>query len=92
LFCFQGLVLLSLTSNGRLPWSTAKSDAECLEMKRSCDVRKLCAAQGVPELADVVLSCRNAARNVRPDYDALRALLTKMLDRKVEPNLHLHLF
>jgi hypothetical protein len=79
----QGLVLLSLTSEGRLPWSVAKSDAECLKMKESCDIRKLCAQQGVPEVAELILQCRSAARHVRPDYAAMGAILSKMRDRKV---------
>lgn len=75
--------MLSLTSGGLLPWSGSKSDAECKQIKQDCDVRKLCAAQGVAEVADVILSCRSASRAVRPDYDALSALLARMRDRKV---------
>ena len=79
----QGLVLLALTSGGSLPWVVAKSDAELQQMKERCDIAKLCAQQGCPELAQLIAMCRGANRSVRPSYDAIKQLLTTMLNRKV---------
>jgi hypothetical protein len=76
-------VLLSLTSKGTLPWSVSKSDDECKKMKQQCDISKLCNERGLPEVAELILICRNAERTVRPNYDVLAQLLTKMHARKV---------
>lgn len=72
---------------GILPWSSAKSDAEVKQMKASCDIKNLSAAQGVPEIGEIVTMCRGAVRTARPDYDAIQHLLNAMSTRKVSPNL-----
>ena len=89
MFGFQGYVLISLTSGGLLPWSVAKSEGELKRMKADCDVAKLCAERGLPEVGELVLRCRRAGRTVRPDYDALAQLLTSMHSRKVDNTLQL---
>jgi len=76
-------VLISLTSGGLLPWSAAKSEGELKRMKAECNVAKLCAERGMPEVGELILRCRSAARTVRPDYDALAQLLAAMQSRKV---------
>lgn len=79
----QGLVLLSLTSESRLPWSGTRSEEECRRTKQACDIKKLCTEQGLPELSEIILACRTAVRTVRPDYEAFHKVLVKMRDRKV---------
>jgi len=76
-------VLVSLTSGGTLPWSVSKSDEECKRLKEQCDIVKLCAERGMPEVGELILTCRHAVRTVRPNYDALQQLLTAMQLRKV---------
>lgn len=76
-------MLLSLTMGGVLPWSSAKSDAEIKQMKESCDIKRLSATQGVPEIGEIVTLCRTAARTSRPDYDAIQQLLNALSARKV---------
>eukprot|EP00598_Pedospumella_elongata_P004832 CAMPEP_0184979866 /NCGR_PEP_ID=MMETSP1098-20130426/9961_1 /TAXON_ID=89044 /ORGANISM="Spumella elongata, Strain CCAP 955/1" /LENGTH=550 /DNA_ID=CAMNT_0027503201 /DNA_START=246 /DNA_END=1898 /DNA_ORIENTATION=+ len=77
-----GWVLVSLTSGGTLPWSVSKSDEECKRLKEQCDIVKLCAERGMPEVGELILTCRQAVRTVRPNYDALQQLLTAMQLRK----------
>jgi len=73
-----GFVLLSLTMGAVLPWSTAKSAAELLDMKRNCDVMKFAAEQGVPELGPFIMTCRNLDFKEQPPYEELEQLLKKM--------------
>ena len=47
---FQAYVLLSLSSQGKMPWSAATSDAQCVQMKESCDVTRLAADAGCVEV------------------------------------------
>lgn len=85
-------MLISLTSGGLLPWSVAKSEGELKRMKAECDVAKLCAERGMPEVGELILRCRSAVRTVRPDYDALAQLLAAMQSRKVLCPAHLLIF
>lgn len=43
-------VLLSLFSGAKLPWSTAKSQEQCLAMKEAANIRDMCTAVNCPEV------------------------------------------
>jgi hypothetical protein len=79
----KGFVLLSLTTKGKLPWSVARSDGELKHMKEACDLAQVCAQQGCPEVAELIAYCRSANRSVRPNYDTVREMLTRLQARKV---------
>lgn len=76
-------MLWSLTSNGRLPWSAAASEADLVRMKREADYTAACADAGLGPVADLIRTMREADRTRRPQYDALRDMLIAMRDSKV---------
>lgn len=50
-------MLLSLTSSGTLPWSQARSDTECREMKENCDVVDFSSSVGCSEVTNYRFQC-----------------------------------
>ena len=52
-------MLLSLTTNGSLPWSIAKTDEECLRMKSEFNYMKLAATNHCIELGTTELYSSN---------------------------------
>lgn len=51
----QGYVLLSLFSEGQLPWSSAKSDADCLREKENYNIEALATSYGCIEVSNLLL-------------------------------------
>jgi len=78
----MALVLLSLASEGRLPWSNSSSDAQCKQMKESCDIFALANERDCNEIAEIIQMTRLLNYNDVPDYRKFEQLLTSMRDRK----------
>jgi len=74
---------------GVLPWSAATSEAECLAMKKACDVRALAASVAAPELGEMILACRDLGFKQLPDYAGYKSLLSVLAARtaKATPSL-----
>lgn len=77
------LVLVSLFSDGNLPWSTSTSDGELQTAKRNCDMKALTQSLNCPELGTMVAQTRVLQYDAKPNYDGYRQLLAAMRDRKV---------
>lgn len=78
-------VLLSMLGGGTLPWSSAKSEADCCAQKNACDVVALSTERGAPELGQIVEATRKLAFAEKPKYLEYIALLTKMAKGKAAP-------
>jgi serine/threonine protein kinase len=76
-------VLLSMCSQGRLPWSNATSEAEVLELKRACDVTELAASCQCGGLGEFVMRNRQSPADNAPDYAAFESVLQEMKALKV---------
>ena len=80
----MAMVLISLFSDGQMPWSTSQSDTECRQRKINCDIEALASSLNCAELGRMVMQIRALKYDEKPDYDAYKALLTTMKDRKTK--------
>jgi serine/threonine protein kinase len=76
-----GYVLLSLRSDGNLPWSKAKSEAECLALKIKHTIAELSSELGCQELGQLIDLSRALGFSSIPEYDKYISLLQKMKER-----------
>ena len=74
----MGYMLLSLCSNGKLPWSAAKSDSQLYEMKKACEILKLCKEYGCDEIGEIIKKARSMEFDAVPNYEEFVDLLKKM--------------
>ena len=74
--------LLSTCSKGLLPWSSASSDAQCIKMKKDCDIISFAASCGMRELGEIVLHCRGLDASAKPNYDFCKQKLLQMQSSK----------
>ena len=74
----MGYMLLSLCSQGKLPWSVAKSDSELYDMKRSCEILKTCKGYGCAEIGEVIMKARAIDFDAEPNYEEFNCLLKRM--------------
>eukprot|EP01039_Chlorochromonas_danica_P002092 gene2092-2285_t len=76
-----GYVLLGLLCQGNLPWENASSFEATREIKAGTDIMALASSFHCPEIAEIILDCRNTTSSQRPDYDKVNSLLRRMASR-----------
>lgn len=74
--------MLGLLCQGNLPWENASSFEATRKLKADTDIIALADSFHCPEIAEIILDCRNATSSQRPDYDKVKSLLRHMASRK----------
>jgi len=76
------LVLLSLLSEGKLPWSNATSPEDLKSIFSSTNMSELCHKVNLDEIGNIIAHCRTVKNSQKPNYFYCEEELTKLIQKK----------
>jgi hypothetical protein len=76
------LVLLSLLSEGKLPWSNATSPEDLKSIFSSTNMSELCHKVNLDEIGNIIAHCRTVKNSQKPNYYYCEEELTKLIQKK----------